>query len=184
MSFNIFPKNVIKGETSDGKSFTANEYDFDTFATLQLFSLGGYLIIGGLFCAIASPIILVMLMAHFTGRFNFVYLAIPIFSGYFIYDCTNGWIMSLILNFFIEADTLVSLVCMHIACISVIVVMTLFGKFIINVINAATDDVFNRYGFFFSAMIIIFIISWIIASQHMNVEGLGLTKIHRELGHI
>jgi len=184
MSFNIFPKNVIKGETSDGKSFTANEYDFDTFATLQLVSLGGYLIIGGLFCAIASPIILIMLMAHFTGRFNFVYLSIPILSGYFIYDCANGWIMSLILNFFIEADTLVSLVGMHMACISVIIILTFFGKFIINIINAATDDVFNRYGFFFSAMIIIFIISWIIASQHMNVEGLGLTKIHRELGHI
>ncbi len=183
MSFNIFPKNVIKGETSDGKSFTANEYDFDTFANLQLINLGIFLIIGSLFCIIASPIFLIMIMVGFTGKFNFVYLSIPILSGYFILDCAKGWLMSLILNFFIEADTLVLFVGIHIGCIAVIVVLTLFGKFIFNTINRITDDVMNRYIIFFLLMGFVFCLSMAYSFETINVEWLGLTRIHHELGH-
>ena len=183
MSFNIFPKNVIKGETSDGKSFIANEYDFDTFATLQLMNLGLYLVVGSLFCIIASPIILIMIMIGFTGRFNFVYLSIPILSGYFILDCAKGWLMSLLLNFFIEADTLVLFVGIHIGCIAVIVVLTFFGKFIFNTINSITDEVMNRYVIFFFIMGLIFCFSMAMSFDYINVEWLGLTRIHHELGH-
>lgn len=184
MGFNIFPKNVIKGETSDGKSFIANEYDFDTFATLQLISLGGYLLVGGFFCAIASPIILVMLMITFTGRFNVLYLTIPILSGYFIADCHYGWLMSLFLNFFIEADTLVLLAGMHVACIAVIVILTFFGKTILRIINGLSSDKTNRYIIFFTLVGFIFCLSMAFSFDHINTEWLGLTKIHRELGHI
>lgn len=184
MSFNILPKNVIEGTNSDGKNFRAYEYDFGTFATLQTMTLITYLLGGGLFCAIASPIILVMLMLNFTGRFNILYLTIPILSGYFIYDCANGWLMSLLLNFFIEADTLVFLAGMHIACIVVIVILTIFGSLIMNTINAISHDVKNRYIIFFIVVGFIFCLSMAFAFEHINVEWLGLTRIHRELGHI
>ena len=183
MSFNIFPKNVIKGETSDGKSFIANEYDFDTFATLQLMNLGLYLVAGSLFCIIASPIILIMIMIGFTGKFNFVYLSIPILSGYFILDCAKGWLMSLLLNFFIEADTLVLFVGINIGCIAVIVVITLLGNLILNTINSITDNVITRYIIFFIAMGFVFCLSMAISFDYINVEWLGLTRIHHELGH-
>jgi hypothetical protein len=183
MSFNIFPKNVIKGETSDGKSFTANEYDFDTFANLQLINLGIFLIVGSLFCIIASPIILIMIMVGFTGKFNFVYLSIPILSGYFILDCAKGWLMSLLLNFFIEADTLVLFVGIHIGCIAVVVVLTLFGNTILKTINRLADDVMNRYIIFFLLMGFVFCMSMAFSFEHINVEWLGLTRIHHELGH-
>jgi hypothetical protein len=184
MSFNILPKNVIEGTNSDGKNFRAYEYDFNTFATLQMMSFFSYLLVGGFFCAIASPIILVMLMLNFTGRFNVLYLTIPVLSGYFIYDCANGWIMSLLLNFFIEADTLVLLAGIHIACIVVIAVLTIFGKVILNTINAISNDVTNRYIIFFIVVGFIFCLSMAFAFEHINVEWLGLTRIHRELGHI
>lgn len=184
MSFNIFPKNVIQGTNSDGKSFRAFEYDFNTFATLQFMSLISYLLVGGFFCAIASPIILVMLMLQFTGRFNIIYLTIPILSGYFIADCANGWLMGLLLNFFIEADTLVLLVGIHIACIVVIAVLTIFGKLILNIINAISNDVTTRYIIFFMVVGFIFCLTMAIAFEDINVEWLGLTRIHRELGHI
>ena len=183
MSFNIFPKNVIKGETSDGKSFIANEYDFDTFANLQIINLVLYLVVGSLFCIIASPIILIMIMIGFTGRFNFVYLSIPILSGYFILDCAKGWLMSLLLNFFIEADTMVLFVGIHIGCIAVVVVLTFFGKFIFNTINSITDEVMNRYVIFFFIMGFIFCFSMACSFDYINVEWLGLTRIHHELGH-
>jgi hypothetical protein len=184
MSFNILPKNVIEGKGSDGKSFRAFEYDYSTFATLQMITLGSYLLVGSMFCVIASPIILVMLMLTFTGRFNILYLTIPILSGYFIADCANGWLMSAILNFFIEPDTLVLLAGGHVACIVVIVVLTLFGKIILNTINAISDDVTNRYIIFFVVVAFIFCLSMAFAFETINVEWLGLTRIRRELGHI
>lgn len=181
MSFNILPKNVIEGTNSDGKSFRAFEYDFSTFATLQLISFFSYLLVGGLFCAIMSPIILVMLMLQFTGRFNIMYLTIPIFSGYFIYDCANGWIFSAFLNIFIEEEGLVLLAGMNVACIVAIIVLTLFGKIIYNTINALSQDVFNRYLIFFIFVGFIFCLSMAFAFETINEQWLGVTKIINEL---
>ena len=181
MSFNILPKNVIEGTNSDGKSFRAFEYDFGTFATLQTITLVSYVLAGGLFCAIMSPIILVMLMLQFTGRFNIIYLTIPIFSGYFIYDCANGWVFSALLNIFIEEEGLVILAGMNVACIVVIAVLTLFGKTILNTINAISHDVFNRYVIFFMFVGFIFCLSMAFAFEHINIQWLGVTKIINEL---
>lgn len=180
MSFDLLPKNVIKGKTSDGKGFEAFEYSFETYAILQLGNLFITILVGGLFCAISSPIILIMLLIQFTGRFNIVYLAIPILSGYFIYDCANGWLFSLLLSLFIGGKGLVLLTCMNIACIVVVCFMTLFGSVIYNYIIKTASEVSERYLILFFIIGCVFILSWFIASCHVNVDWIGLSPILKE----
>jgi len=176
MSTNFLPKSVFKGTNSDGSTFTAREYDFETFAVLELGNLFIGLLGGGLFCAIMSPIILVMLMLNFTGRFNVIYLLIYAFSGYFIYDCANGWIFIVFLNLFIGESGLVFLTCVNIACIVVITVLTLFGKTTVNIINAIAADELTRYVVFFIAMGVIFYIAYSVAGQTVDTDWLGVTE--------
>jgi hypothetical protein len=180
MSFDFLPKNVFKGRTSDGKKFEAFEYSFEAYALRELGSFFSYLFVGGFLCAIASPIILVMLMLNFTGRFNIIYLLIPIFSGYFIYDCANGWLFSLFLNIFIEETGLIFLTCLNISCISVILVMTIFGKSIYNYIINKSNDAVERYVIFFVMMGIVFALSWYISHKKINHNWLGVSKIQKE----
>ena len=181
MSFDFLPKNVFKGRTSDGKKFEAFEYSYETYAWMQLGTFFSYLFVGGFLCAIASPIILVMLMLTFTGRFNILYLLIPIFSGYFIYDCANGWIFSALLNIFIEEGGLIFLTCLNISCISVITVMTIFGKSIYNYIINKYNDPTERYVIFFIMMGIVFAFSWLIAYKKIEHNWLGVSKIKTEV---
>lgn len=176
MSFNFLPKSVFKGTNSDGTTFTAREYDFGTFAVLELGSFLGYLLVGGIFCAIISPIMLVMIMLTFTGRFNFIYLLIFIFSGYFIYDCAQGWLFSAFLNIFIEEGGLIFLTCINIGCFVIISILTLFGKTIVNVINTMSDDVNTRYIIFFVATGVVFLITYLISGSIVDVNWLGVTE--------
>lgn len=180
MGFNIFPKNVIKGETSDGKSFIANEYDFDTYANLQFLNLIYVLMVGSLFCSIAAPIILFIILFNFTGKFNFVYLAIPILGGYFIYDCQHAWLMSLFLNLIIDEKILIVLVCINITCLIIIGLLTVFGKIIVSIINALAADKTTRYVFFFILVGIIFYFTYNAVAKDFTVDWLGLTKLHNK----
>jgi hypothetical protein len=184
MGFDIFPKNVIKGETEDGKSFIAKEYDFDTYSNLQMLNLIYVLVVGSLFCSIAAPLILLFILFNFTGKFNLMYLAIPILGGYFIYDCANGWIMSLLLNFFIDEKGLLVLVGINITCLIIIGILTVFGSVIVSIINVIAADKATRYLFFFILVGVLAYFTYSSLSKDLNVEWLGLTKIHRELGHI
>jgi hypothetical protein len=181
MSTNFLPKSVFKGTNSDGSTFIAREYDFETFALFEVGNFFAFLLVGGLFCAILSPIILVMIMLTFTGRFNFLYLLIYAFSGYFVYDCANGWLFSLFLNIFIDTDGLIFLTCVNIACMVIITILTFFGRTIINIINAIAADEITRYVIFFIITGIAFYITYKIANSSIDTEWLGVTQKIKEL---
>lgn len=163
MSFNLFPKSVIEGRTSSGKTFRAFEYDFSTFINLQLISIICNLIIGFLICSIISPIILIMIMLTFNGRFNFLYLLIPLFSGYFLLDVFNDWFFIMLLKMFISDFWLKILVSVNITSIISIIILTIFGEYIVNKINGMTKDLIERYIIFFFIMIIIITLTMKIA---------------------
>ena len=177
MGFDILPKNVITGKDSSGKKIELFEYDYGTYAVLQFGNILGILLIGGIFSAISSLIILIMLMIHFNGKFNPVSVTIPLISAFWLYDCHNGWLFSLFLNLFVGTDGLIFLSCMNIACIVVITIMVLFGPSIVRIINWFSNDVPTRYVMFFVAMIILFIIAYNVADNHIDVNWLGLTHI-------
>jgi len=181
MSFNFLPKNAITGRTSDGKKFEAFEYDFGTYAVLQTGGLIATVLVGGVFSAISGLIILIMLMLQFTGRFNLMYLAVPILSGYWLYDCHHGWIFSAIVDFFGGKGPLLFLCKMNVGCIAVIVFMTLLGRSIYNIIISMTDDANTRYVIFFVAMFVVFMIAYVIAGDTINENWLGVSHIYKNV---
>jgi hypothetical protein len=181
MSFNFLPKNAITGRTSDGKKFEAFEYDFTTYAVLQMGGLLSLLVVGGLFSAISGLIILIMLMSEFTGRFNLMSLSVPILSGYWLYDCHNGWIFSAIVDFFVGKGPLLFLAKMNVGCIAVITIMTLLSRTIYNTIIRMTNDANTRYIIFFVAMFVVFMIAYVIAGDTINEDWLGVSHIYKNV---
>jgi hypothetical protein len=181
MSFNILPKNVIEGSDSNGNEFRAFEYDYSTFATLQVINFMTYLMFGFLFYAISGPIIFVMLVLQFNGRFNPVALTIPILSGLFIYDCSQGWLPSTLLALFVDNEGLVFLTAVNVASIVCISIMVIFGRLIVYLINDFTDNVNTRYAIFFIFIGVIFFISMTRSYHNYDVNWLGLTKKINEM---
>ncbi len=181
MSFDFLPKNIITGKTSDGKKFTAKEYDFGTYTLMQIPGLIGALLVGGLFSAISGIVTLGMLMVEFTGRFNLMYLAVPILSGFWLYDCHHGWIFSAIIDFFLGKGVLIFLCKVNIGCIVGVILMTLFGKTIYNTIIGMSDDIDTRYIIFFVGMIIVIAITYFIVGDNINENWLGVSHIYKNV---
>lgn len=177
MSFNILPKNAITGRTSSGEKFEAFEYDFGTYAVLQVGSLLATLLVGGLFSAVSGFIVMIMMLVLFNGRFNIISLAVPILSGFWLYDCHNGWIFSAFLNIFVGSEGLIFLSCVNAACIVVITFIVVLGPLIVKTINSLSNDVTTRYVIFFIGVTILFVKAYFIAAKHIDINWLGVTHI-------
>lgn len=177
MGFNILPKNAFTGRTSSGERFEAFEYDFGTYAILQIGSLLATLLVGGLFSAVSGFIVLIMMMILFNGRFNPVSLAVPILASFWLWDCHTGFIFSAFLNIFVGSEGLIFLSCVNVASIVVITFMILFGPSIVRIINWSSEDITTRYIIFFVAMAILFVIAYNMAGNHIDVNWLGVTHI-------
>ena len=177
MGLNIFPKNVITGKTSKGEKFEAFEYDYNTYSLLQIGPLIGTLLVGGIFSAISGFIVLIMLMILFNGRFNPVSLAVPILSGFWLWDAHTGFIFSALLNIFIETEGLIFLSKVNFANICVISVIVFLGPTIVRIINDSSNDIPTRYFLFFIGMAVLYIISFRIAGNYIDTNWIGMTHI-------
>ena len=174
---NLLPKNVIVGKNAKGEKFEAFEYDYGTYSILQLGSLLSTLLVGGLFSAISGFIVLIMMLVLFNGKFNPVSLAVPILSGFWLWDAHTGFIFSAFLNIFIETEGLVFLSRVNFANICVITTTVLLGPTIVRIINGSSDDIPTRYVVFFIGMAVLYIISFILAGDYIDADWIGMTHV-------
>jgi hypothetical protein len=123
----LTPKNTFKGRNSDGSTFRIQEWDFATLSSLEL---GGFLVMF-IFCmafiSIISPLVTILAILAFSGRFNFMYIVSILFGGYFIYDCLHGWMGVLCLSFFASESTIGFFIKLNIASVIVSSVLMIFG---------------------------------------------------------
>ena len=174
MGFNILPKNVITGKNASGEKFEAFEYDFKSYALMQIGPLIGTILVGGIFSAISGFIVLIMVLALFNGRFNPISLAVPILSGFWLWDAHTGFLFSSILNFFIDREGVLFLCHVNIANIVVVSVVTIFGGLILRYINSLTDDIPSRYVLFYIGITVLYVIFFILASDKIDMNWIGL----------
>jgi hypothetical protein len=132
---NYTPKNILKGKTSKGDTFTIREWDFETLATLETFGFLWMLIICLIFSSVAGPILTLISLFAFTGRFRLTYVLSLLISSYFLYDCYHGWISLGALNLFFEEKTINKLVYFNGASIIVTLILLIFGNAIGNAIK-------------------------------------------------
>ena len=111
-----------------------------------------------------------MMLVLFNGKFNPVSLAVPILSGFWLWDAHTGFIFSALLNIFIETEGLIFLSIVNFANICVISVMVFLGPTIVRVINGSSDDIPTRYVLFFIAMAVVYAISFRIAGNYINAN--------------
>lgn len=149
MSTNFLPKNVFKGTNADGSKFTMQEFDIEAIANIELFNFFGLLFFGAFFCAFLSPIVIVLAIIGFNVRFNIMAVIALIFSGLFIYDCNNGWLISLVVSFLADSsnnyqliDTLYNI---HYGIIFVSLYLILFGRVTGRFIMRNSDDSIVRF---------------------------------------
>lgn len=157
---NFLPKNVLVGRRKDGSRFTVEEYDYETYSNIQLVNGIAYLLAFGLIAMIASPILLLIFLLQYSGRFHFGFIICVILSGYFVYDCYKGWLLSAFLNIFMEGPVFSFFVKLNLACIGISIYYMILGKITFLMIIESTQNVVNRYlllfGFTFLIGYIIF----------------------------
>lgn len=198
---NFVPKNILKGRTSSGETFTIREWDFATLATLETIGFFWVLIPCLLLSSIAAPILTLFCLLGFTGRFRMTYILILILASYFLYDCHQGWISLGALNLFFEEKTINKFVYMNGASIIITLILIVFGKPIasaitspINKLDEATYDAMStadkrkldkkigdRKFVFFSIMVIGFFVAMGFVQSYVNTDaGWVKNAIHKD----
>ena len=137
---NFLPKNVFKGTNSDGSRFTAREYDFETFANLEVGSFIVMLLGGVCLSAFVSPIMFLVTVFTFNGRVTVLQILNVLVSGYFLLDCYNGWIFLNLISIAFSDSTLTILVNINVAIIFVNLAFIFFGRYIYNLISYGSDE--------------------------------------------
>jgi hypothetical protein len=145
----FLPKNVHVGRRIDGSKNIVEEYDFDTYSNIQLVNGIAYLFAFGVIAMIASPILLLIFLLQYSGRFHFGFIICVILSGYFVYDCYKGWLLSAFLNIFMEGPVFSFFVKLNLASIGISLYFLILGKITFHTINELTQNVVNRYLLFF-----------------------------------
>ena len=200
IKMNYTPKNILKGRTSSGETFTIREWDFATLGTLEALGFLGMLIPCLIFSSIAAPILTLLCLLGFNGRFRLTYVLILLVASYFLFDCYQGWISLGALNIFFEENTVDKLVYMNGASIIIVLILIVFGKSIsnqimkpVNELDEATYDALstgakknldkkieNRKYNFLIIMIIVFVFSLIFVQGIIGSEkGWVKRNIHK-----
>jgi hypothetical protein len=129
---NYTPKNILKGRTSKGETFTIREWSFQEIATLETLSFLWLLILGLVAGSVAAPIFTIFAIIGFSGRFQITQL-IAILSGvYFLIDCHMGWIALGALKIFFEERTINMFLVANGASVIVSSILMFFGGFFSN----------------------------------------------------
>jgi len=132
---NLTPKNIFKGVTSDGKTFTVEQYDFQTLANLKLIHLIVMIIALSVLSCIISPITLFIAVLiynikdhKFSQRFFNIFGII--LSGYLLLDCYNKWFVIHILQIVFQGDYFNIILSVNLATLVCHTIMLLFNTFI------------------------------------------------------
>ncbi len=119
----FLPKNVFKGTNSDGSTFTANEWDYNTLANIQGASFLVILIISLLLCSVLSPILLIICIVMYNGKINALSLIGALIGLYFLIDCYNDWLAIMALGLFCDANDIKLLIAFNVASLITHIVM-------------------------------------------------------------
>lgn len=184
MSSNLFPKNVFKGTNADGSRFTAREYDFETYANLEFGNFLLFLFASSLFYGFISPIIFIMILLTFDGKFSLLPLVCIFLSGFFICDANHGWIFTNLLSIFFDNSQMSMIYNMHYGIIVASIVLLAFSETIHTFICNLTEVVGLRWVLFLIIISLGFGMGYLKGTQYTSKQpdwvdrnlGVGIYK--------
>lgn len=134
---NITPRNILKGTNSNGTSFRAEEWDFNTLAQIELTGLIGIILISIVLSSFISAIFLIFCAVKFNSTGNLLNVIGILVSTYFLVDCSHGWVTLWALWCCFDESTINTLIGLNVACILAHVVLLFFGGIINQTINGS-----------------------------------------------
>lgn len=103
---NFTPEKIHKGRTSSGETFTIREWKFEELATLESLKFFAILILASAVFSLAAPILALLAIYYFSGKFQFIQLLAVLAGGYFVYDCHVGFLSLIAVGMFVEESTI------------------------------------------------------------------------------
>ena len=160
MSTNFLPKNVFKGTNADGSRFTAREYDFETFATLEVGSGLLLLFSGVLIGVFLAPLLFILSVLSFDGYSKIKFWIVMLISGYVLFDFSHGWLMLRILDFMFDESTLNTLFAVNTGIFISCIVFILLGGLLYRWIVDTNNSVSSRWIFYIVIVCVMFFIGY------------------------
>jgi apolipoprotein N-acyltransferase len=157
---NLTPKNVFKGTNADGSKFTAREYDFETYATLELGSVFTLLFGGAILGVFLAPLLFVLSVLSFDGYSKIKFWVTAIISAYVLFDFSHGWLMLRLLDFIFEESSLNILLAINTGVLICSVGFILIGGLLYRWIIDTNESLSTRWVVYIVAVSIIFFIGY------------------------
>ena len=176
---NLTPKSVFTGKGSNGEDVTMFEWDFNTWAGFELINSLGYLFVGLILSAIASPLLLILCIVNYNGRHKPLYVIGMLISAYFMYDCNHGWLVVQVVNFFFSESIITLLLGINVASMVLFSIFLLIGVRLNNFIEDFTPTVEGRWKAFIIFILAITIVSVMSVTASKN-KGWVMTNIKTE----
>ena len=129
------PNSIFKGKNSDGTTFTAEEWDFEVIANIEVTMFFVSVLFAAAFAAIASPILLILSIPVFGTNhgkiLNIIGIAV---ASLFLYSCSgDGGILISALWFFCDPPMIKFWIAIAIASLITHTTLLLFGYKIIRI---------------------------------------------------
>lgn len=138
LQYNFGPKNVHKGTNSDGTKFRVDEYDFNTYAGLELGKLAMGLLCFGLIAPFVSVIFFLCAIWNFDGRSRIEYPMCILLSTYFLFDAFKGWVVLCLVSIFFDENQINWLLGINAGIIICSLYLWIFGHSAANIIGKMT----------------------------------------------
>lgn len=176
MSVNLFPKSIFQWKNADGSTTTAREYDFETFASLELAHYFIMLVGSAVIGVFLAPLLFLFSLLSFSGGFNIRFLFTGLMSGYVMFDANNGWLMLRLLDIVFEESTLGSLISLNTGVFYCSLVLFLLGGIIHSVITRVTDNSIMRWVVFLVVSFVIFRMGYSVGKSNIGHEQGWVTE--------
>ena len=142
---NWSPKSVFTGKGANGEKITMFEWDYATWLGFETINNVIVLLVALVFSAFVPLILLFMAIANYSGRHKGLYVIGILSSGYFLYDCSHGWIVLTAINLFFSEPTINILVSLNVVAIVLFTVFLFIGGMLYDTIEYNINEVTNRW---------------------------------------
>ena len=146
---NITPRSIFKGKNSDGTTFRAEEWDFNTLAQIEV---TGMLVMIGVTLVLSSFLslfLMIMCIINYSGGGTFINIIGIIIGTYFLIDCSQGWLTLMALWLFFDERTINLIVGLNVGALVVHLTLVMFGTRLDKSVNGNLGSIIVILGIIF-----------------------------------
>lgn len=142
------PRSVFTGTGLNGKSFTIYEWDFKTYAQMQMTINLVTLVVFLTICPFVAPLMLIKAIYKYSGVSKLMYIVGMLISGYVWYDFTHGWLMLSAVNIMLDESTITFLLGLNKAVFVIFGIFLFLGQNLYAFVERSIGEQVGRWALF------------------------------------